>query len=329
MIMALFPKEETVPGVVVKDAAQRMAWTREMGTRKLLIGFVAILLIWFVYGKIRDAQLLSQHWPALQPDPAGLTVVGTLDARDNIGRNMFHVIESNKTSHPEITDYGWNSIFDSANGPLFGDNSGSAIKNAISLDSRLGYRMLEPYLRYGVAREMGQTNANSLVSKETPITVGDGAAAKQVPLGQLLAKYAHGQNGPDKEIMEDAGEGGSAGEREVEHGLAVPGDTLIQVCPVILTGAQFTDAWVEEQDQPLMGIKTYMLHMGLTDEGRSRFFQWSHDHAHEHVIYVLNGQVETAGRIQMVLDVNELEVGPLRDREAAYALADYLNHRKH
>jgi hypothetical protein len=325
--MALFPKEETAPGIVVGDARQRMAWTRELGTRQLVIGFVALLLVWFVYGKIRDAQLLSSKWPALQPDSNGLTVVGTLDARDNIGRNMFHIIEANKASRPEITDFGWNSIFDPANGEMFSEQTSNAIKNAISQDNQVGYRMLEPYLRYGVAQLMGQHSPAATITKDTPITVGDGATAKQVPLGDLLDKYAREGDSGEGKSSEDADAGGSEGERDVEHGTALPAETMIHVCPVVLTGAQFTDAWVEEQDEPLMGIRTYMLHMGLTPEGRSRFFQWSHSHVNEHIVYVLKDQIATAGRIKMVLDVNELEVGPLRDKNSAYGLVNYLNNR--
>ncbi len=309
------------------DAAKRMAWTRERGTLKLLIGFVAFLALWFAYGKVRDQQLLSRHWPALSPDPSGLTVVGTLDGRESIGRNMFHIIEANLTSRPELTDFGWNSIFTGTDGPLFSDQAGAAIKQAIKMDSRTGYRMLEPYLRVGVARLSGDPNANAQVSRETPITVGEGSAAHQTTLGALLDKYGAGGGGRDVPES-DSSEGGSGSEREVEHGMAIPAETLIRVCPVVVTGAQFTDAWLEEHDEPLLGSKTYTVHLGLTDEGRSRFFQWSHNHLNEHLVFVLNNTVITAGRIKMILDRNDWEIGPLRDRQAAESLVNYINDRR-
>src|SRR5262249_11493611 len=113
--------------------------------------------------------------------------------------------------------------------------------------------------------------------------------------------------------------------REVEHGLTIPADILIRVCPVVLTGAQFTDAWVEENPATVFQGKTFTVHLGLTQEGRSRFFQWSHHHAGENMVFVLNEQVVAAGRIQQTLDVNEWGIGPLRDGEAAHALANHVN----
>lgn len=304
------------------DAAKRMAWTRELGTRKLLLLFAALLLLWYGYGKVREQQLLSKHWETLPPDPAGLTVVGTLDGRENLGRNMFQIIESNMTSRPELTDFGWNSIFDNAEGEMFGDRVGLSIREAIAQDNKTGYRMLEPFLRVGVKRLQGDPNPTAGISKEMPITVGDGPEAKPVAFGALLQKYAEG---PERKEAGDADAGGSGGAREVEHGIAIPAENLIQACPVVLTGKQFTDAWVEDKEEPLMGRTTYTVHMGLTDEGRSRFYQWSRNHLNEHVVFVLKGQVVTAGRMTMVLYNSTWDIGPLRDKKAAYELADYLN----
>jgi hypothetical protein len=320
--MALFPKDETIGGAATGDAAKRMAWTRELGTRKLLLLFAALLLLWYGYGKIREQQLLAKHWETLAPDPAGLTVVGTLDGRENLGRNMFQIIESNMTSRPELTDFGWNSIFNNEDGEMFSDRIGLSIRSAIAQDNKTGYRMLEPYLRVGVKRLLGDPHPTAGITKEMPILVGEGAGAKPVAFGELLQKFSEG---PEHKESEESDAGGSGGAREVEHGLAIPAENLIQVCPVVLTGKQFTDAWVEDKEEPLMGRTTYTVHMGLTDEGRSRFYQWSRNHLNEHVVFVLKGQVVTAGRMTMVLYNNTWDIGPLRDKKAAYDLADYLN----
>src|ERR1043166_8669067 len=116
--MGLFAKEGDG---ISTDAPGRMAWTRERGTRSLILGFVLILVLWFGIGKIWDHFLLAKTWPSLTPDVEGLTVVGTLDAKGDYDRNLMKIIVANQTSRAELTDYGWRTIFDEKNGKMFSE----------------------------------------------------------------------------------------------------------------------------------------------------------------------------------------------------------------
>lgn len=326
--MALFPNDAALPGAAL-TAPERMRWTRERGTRNLLIAFISLLLVWYVYGKITDHFLLSKSWPALTARDNGLTVVGTLDSRTSYDRNMFMVVQSNKSSHVSLSDFGWRSIFNGDN-DLLSDRAGDAVRKAIQVDDETGYAMIVPYLRYGVARLMGTPHPERLVNADYPITVitrtreGAIASSRETTLGALIDKYTAAGPADAGEQSDSSDEGGGGG-RDVDHGLAIPGDTLEHSCPVVLTGDQFTGGWIDEHPANLLQGKTYTVHLNLTPEGRSRFFQWSHDHAGESICFILNGVVQTAGRVRETLDTNEYEIGPLQDGAAANKLVDFVN----
>jgi hypothetical protein len=327
--MGLFPKDHPLDETLRPNAPQRMAWTRELGTRKLILGFVAVLTVFFIVGKVQDHFLLQHPWKPLSPDRNGLTVVGTLDSRESYERNMFRIVQANKSSRAELTDFGWRTIFDQKNGELFSDRAGNAIQYARQIDDVVGYAMLEPYLKAGIAKAMGQSNWSSVVRRDYPIEIehpkGNGIETLNTTLGELLDRYSREGKGAVETRENDTPEGGSGSGRDVEHGIAIPADTLIKTCPIVLTGAQFSEAWLEEHPPSVVGGRTYTVHLGLTPEGRSRFFQWSHDHVNESLVFVLKHEVQTAGRVKQTLDVSEWEIGPLRDGEAAKALVDYVN----
>ena len=69
----------------------------------------------------------------------------------------------------------------------------------------------------------------------------------------------------------------------------------------------------------------YRCHLHLTDEGRSRFFQWSSAHENENLVFILKHRVVAAGRIKQKMDVSSWEIGPLHDEETARALANYVS----
>ncbi len=324
--MGLFAPESNTS--VLDNAPARMRITRELGTRKLIGGFIALLAIWYVYGKVHDHFLLQTKWPPLKPQMNGLTVVGTLDARDNIDRNMFRVIHLNESSRVELTDFGWNGIFTTSNGPLFTDEVGSTIRSAITVDGVAGYAMLEPYLRGGVNRLLRKSSEVEPVSKDTPIsyieTIRTTQTNKQFTLGEMLTKFSDRKNLGAND--NDTPEAGSGSGRSVDHGLAIPATVLENTCPVVLTGAHFTHAWLDEKPASILEGKTYTVHLFLNEEGRSRFFQWSHDHLNESLVFVLHDKVCTAARIKQTLDVNDWEIGNMKDGEAAHALVDFANH---
>ena len=319
--MPLFPQEQ--------DASQRMFWTREGGTRRLVLAFLGLLLAWFILDRVHDHFLLEQRWKPLSADFSGLTVVGTLDSRGSYDRNMFKVVQANKEFRVELTDFGWRSIFDPKNGPMFTEEAGNAIKSAIDLDDLTGSAMFEPYLASGVAHLQGKPDWNRKVDLNMPIViegVQPGSTVNRGTLGGLIAKYIKRGGGDRQDAARSDGEG-SGTTHEVEHGTTLPADTLAKVCPVVLTGAQFNSVYVEESPASLVGGRTWIVHLGLTAEGRSRFYQWSHDHINENLIFVLNHEVMAAGRVTETLDVNEWGLGPLHDEVTVRKLEAYVKTR--
>ena len=324
--MPLFPQEQGPNGVQGPDASQRMFWTREGGTRRLLFVFLGLIVVGFVADRVRDHYLLAHHWKALSADIGGLSVVGTLDARGSYDRNMFRVVQANTEFKVELTDFGWKSIFDPANGPLFSDAAGNAIRRARETDNLTGYAMLEPYLLSGVQRLLGRSDWKRTADAKTPVFVEGADAGHPVnkgTLGGLIAKFSQ-DGGPDHQGTDKTDGAGTGATREVEHGMTIPAETLARVCPVVLTGPQFNSATLEEHPANLIGGRTWTLHLGLTPEGRSRFYQWSHDHVNENLVFVLNREVMAAGRVPETLDVSEWDLGPLHDEATIRKLEAYV-----
>ena len=323
--MPLFPQDEVSPRTDGPDASQRMFWTREGGTRRLVFAFLGLIVAGLIADKVRDHFLLEHRWKPLAADLAGLTVVGTLDARGAYDRNMFKVVQASKEFRVELTDFGWRTIFDPKNGSMFTDAAGNAIKAARDVDDLIGNAMLEPYLAAGVARIQGHTDWNLRLDKKTPILIEGSSAGTTVnkgTLGELIAKYSG--TGPDRQKSDTSDGQGSGTTREVEHGMTLPGETVARVCPIALTGSQFSSSDIVENPPSLVGGKTWTLHLGLTSEGRSRFYQWSHEHINENLVFVLNHEVVAAGRVPETLDVNEWQLGPLHDEVALRKLDSYV-----
>jgi len=323
--MALFPREGGVNELA--EAPQRMWWTRELGTRKLVMGFVAIagllLLIWLV----RDYLLLRTHWPDQVADPDGLTVVGTLDSRESYDRNLFRIVQAEGQARAELTSWGWESIFREENGKLCSDHDANTIRGVINVDSEIGYAMLEPYLRVAANKEMNRKDSFASITPETTISFTEenhkAGFPKEKTLGTLLEYYSRQGLRPDQKET-TVSEGGSGSEHEVDHGLTIPGGNLIFACPVVLVGRHFTGGWVQEHPVSILGGKSYSVHLEMTPEGRSRFYQWSRYHAHESLVFVLKKQVVAAGRIAQTMDVSDWEITNIKDPEAANSLVEYV-----
>ncbi|HSV73840.1 MAG TPA: hypothetical protein VLH79_08785 [Chthonomonadales bacterium] len=82
-----------------------------------------------------------------------------------------------------------------------------------------------------------------------------------------------------------------AGASRVSRGAIVPLSELLAVCPVVLTGAHFTGARLEEGYEPLFGESFWKVHMDLTDEGRSRYWQFSRRHHGERLVFLLGDEI--------------------------------------
>ena len=321
--MPLFPSDIAQMPL---GAQGRVFWLREQGARRLFAFLALVVIVWFIAGQIQDSVLLSKRWPALKPDLNGLTVVGTLNPHSSFDRNIFKIFTENTASRVTLTDYGWNLIFDPRNGEMCSGNNSDAIKHALSVNDFAGYAMLEPYLKAAVEYHMGDKGAFKRITSSMPITVPS-STLKGSPtissLGSLIEKYS--SNGPEAQAPKS--EGGSESGRSVEQVIALSPDLVASVCPVALTQPQFTSAELNKQPANIFAGSAYSITFNLTSEGRSRFFQWSHAHMGENMVFVLKHQVVLNGYISQVLDTNSWEITNIQDRDAAQSLVDYINRK--
>lgn len=323
------PLFDTAEGEAPSGYNQRNGIIRESGTRRILIGMFALAALYFIYSKISDTYLLRTQWKPLVADTSGLTIVGTLDSRADYDSNMFQIVNSNKMTRVQLTDFAKDSIFTDLekDGAMFRSSVFETIRYVGKVDSETSSAMLEPYLKYGIARLMKQTPP--AITETTPITITEqtkeGKVQKQVGLGALIKKYDEDAR-EEKKIKDDDTEGmGTGATQQVKGGFILPGITVARSCPVVLTSEHFTDASIDEQPESMLQGATYKIHLGLTPEGRSRFYQWSRDHAGENVVFVLNGDILMAGRVSQTLNVSDWTVGPVFDGEFAKRLADFVN----
>ncbi|HLJ56286.1 MAG TPA: hypothetical protein VKT77_14695 [Chthonomonadaceae bacterium] len=329
--MALFPKDDVRPEEL---ALRRRAVTQESGTKRLVMGFIVLLLVWVVAWRVNDYLLQRKVWPAVAADPAGLTVVGTLDRRGSYDTNLFRVVQSEGAARAEVTDFGWDGIFAGHHGPLTSKAAGDAIRAAIGVDGETGYAMLQPILQAEVRSEMGDAAAFGRISPDYPIstTVATTDTERKQPHNTRRTKtlrelidYFKSEGAGTHDAGEDSTPGSSNTGEHVEHGLAIPAAMLIQSCPVVLAGRHFVSGRVEEHPEAILGGITYSVWLDLTPEGRSRFFQWSHNHVNEHLLLILNGSIVANGRMAMTMDVNTWEISNLKDGVAAHQLVDFVN----
>ncbi len=318
--MPLFTNEVTPE----YQAAERVVLMRERGTRALLFVTLSVFVVWFVVGKVRDHFLLQQTWEPLTYDAANLTVIGVLDHRGDYEHNFFKVVQSNKTTRVELTGTGSDYCFPPNASKLFDSHIEEIIRGAQNVDGKVGDAMLIPYLKAGIARYQQKPNADSLVTADMPIEI-EGQTGKPSTLGELLTKYEEKKKAKDA-AEEDTGAGsGSSAAGSVEHGKVVAGDLLIRACPVLLTTKCFSSAELITQPANGLADEMYTVRLNLTPEGRSRFYHWSRAHENESIVFVVKGNVTTAGRVTQVLDINWWEINNIRDHASAKSLVDVVN----
>ncbi len=331
--MPLFPVEE---GTQPAGAPERMRYFREQGTKKLLLLMLLIGAVWYITGQIQDHYLLAHKWPPLQPDLSGLTVVGTLNRHSNFDQSDFKILTENTAARVALTEYGWDSIFNTANGPLCTLETGNAIQTALNVNDIEGEAMLAPFVRAetqvlmahrhqgGDPAAFSKIDPNQVI--HLPVETLHGKPSVTT-LNALIKKYSGGGPG----AMNGGGEasggsaGGSASGRQVEHLVFLSPGMVASIFPVVLTGAQFTSASIDEEPPNLITGPEYSVSLNLTPQGRSRFFQWSHAHQDEDVVFVLNHQIVTKGHISEVLDTNSWSILNIQDKQAAEALTSWVN----
>ncbi len=142
----------------------------------------------------------------------------------------------------------------------------------------------------------------------------------------------------DSSSPEAADRGANPGaSHHVNRGEVVPVEEVLANCPVVLTQGQFTGASVEQRKEiaPPPFDRTYwIVHIGLTEEGLSRFWQFSSQHEGERLAFILNGEVLTCTKMEntpppyLYVFVHSLDVEPIWIKADADRLADYINAHK-
>lgn len=134
---------------------------------------------------------------------------------------------------------------------------------------------------------------------------------------------------PDpKENPEAADRGSDPGaNRRVAKGGVVDLEEVVQNCPVFMVGRNFKSASMREQYDAFRDAAYWDLDLNLTDEGSSRYFQFSDKHEGERAVFVLKNEIATCAKINH-MNVGSLKLGPIWVKEDAQKLVDYINGQK-
>jgi hypothetical protein len=230
---------------------------RERGTSRILGGAVLFALAWYIYSTIHISRMNQVHWPALQPNPAGLTVVGLRDQ-----------------NRP-----GWKRKY-------------------VAVESNHAWRIRRPDDDSSDGADAGTAGGDSTDTKERG---NDPGAVHKVARGEIVS---------------------------VEE--------LLKACPAVLVLSNFTDANVEErrENAPPPFDRTYwVVHLGMDDEGRSRFWQFSSEHEGERLAFILNGEIITCTKMEntpapyLYMFQRSLDIQPIWVKADAQRLADFINRK--
>jgi hypothetical protein len=152
--------------------------------------------------------------------------------------------------------------------------------------------------------------------------------AWQIRLRDDVSGEGSDSSDEDEPEAQDRG-GGPAAASRVTHGRIVPVEEIMKSCPVVLTGRHFSGAWVEEKSDFSLMIerKYWTVHLDLTDEGRSRYYQYSRNHNKERLVFVLNDQILTCPDVQPMY-VSSFGIEPIWVLADATKLADFVKKQK-
>ena len=107
-------------------------------------------------------------------------------------------------------------------------------------------------------------------------------------------------------------------------GSIVPLEELLKTCPVVLRGEHFRDASMSEDYEPFRDKHYYRVHVKLTDEGRSRYWQYSRDHDDESLVFLVKKEIVTCPKMSH-MDTASLTIEPIWIKEDAEKLVRALN----
>lgn len=115
--------------------------------------------------------------------------------------------------------------------------------------------------------------------------------------------------------------------RRAAAGEVVPLEELLKECPVVLTGAHFAGADIEESYEPFRDKPYWKVHVRLTDEGRSRYWQFSRTHDGERLVFVLNNDILTCPRMSH-MNTGTLTIEPIWVEDDARRLAEAMRGKR-
>lgn len=106
-------------------------------------------------------------------------------------------------------------------------------------------------------------------------------------------------------------------------GSIVPLEELLRTCPVVLREYHFKNASMSEDYEPFRDKHYYKVHVQLTDEGRSRYWQYSRYHEGESLVFIVNGEILTCPKMSH-MNTASLTIEPIWIKEDAEKLVRAL-----
>jgi len=106
-------------------------------------------------------------------------------------------------------------------------------------------------------------------------------------------------------------------------GEVVPLEEILRTCPVVLRREHFRGATMEKAYEPFRDTNYYRVHVTLTDEGRSRYWQFSRNHDGERLVFIVNGEILTCPKMSH-MDTATLTIEPIWIEEDAQKLVRAL-----
>lgn len=110
-------------------------------------------------------------------------------------------------------------------------------------------------------------------------------------------------------------------------GEIVPIEEILRTCPTVLRSEHFAGASLSEDYEPFRDKHYYKVHVRLTDEGRSRYWQYSRVHDGERLVFLLGTEILTCPRI-VHMDTASLTIEPIWVKEDAERLVQALSGKK-
>ena len=135
--------------------------------------------------------------------------------------------------------------------------------------------------------------------------------------------------GKEEETPEskDRGASNPGATHQAARGAVVPLEEIMQTCPTILTGKHLTGASLTKGYEPFIDKNFWTIHLNLSEEGSSRYYQFTQDHEGERMVFVLKNEIVSCPKVSH-MDVSSLELGPVWIKADADKLVDFINGQK-